>query len=268
MCFLAIIPLVSQGPFFSLFVSSLLALCRTFEWTRRSGTVLTSLGCRPVEAHCINIWLIRLNLLAFILPFMDFLVTPIRLSSSFLSGGSPRNSRNYRHDRLARLLGYRTIELIYRIVVLSPCQPGNLGECDGNRYVTSLSTRFEIIGYNTLRYDSARTRHVVFTGNRLAWDVNHLDTLFHHTNHLRYSMIYQPTIYQPRPHNATIHRTDARLRWTHTQAGLLGYTTENVTMWTSQTIGGLLNATLGNMVEVGLSRPFLLAQALMQVALM
>jgi Ca2+/H+ antiporter len=39
-------------------------------------------------------------------------------------------------------------------------------------------------------------------------------------------------------------------------------------MWTSQTIGGLLNATLGNMVEVGLSRPFLLAQALMQVALM
>ncbi|KAG7527787.1 hypothetical protein FFLO_06594 [Filobasidium floriforme] len=33
-------------------------------------------------------------------------------------------------------------------------------------------------------------------------------------------------------------------------AGLLGYTTENVTMWTSQTIGGLLNATLGNMVEV------------------
>ncbi|KAH8079050.1 Sodium/calcium exchanger protein-domain-containing protein [Filobasidium floriforme] len=33
-------------------------------------------------------------------------------------------------------------------------------------------------------------------------------------------------------------------------AGLLGYTTENVTMWTSQTIGGLLNATLGNMVEL------------------
>jgi hypothetical protein len=45
----------------------LVAICcllrRTFEWTRRSGTVLTSLGCRPVEAHCINIWLIRLNLL-------------------------------------------------------------------------------------------------------------------------------------------------------------------------------------------------------------
>jgi Ca2+/H+ antiporter len=40
-------------------------------------------------------------------------------------------------------------------------------------------------------------------------------------------------------------------------------------MWTSQTIGGLLNATLGNMVEVSLnSHPFLLAQALMQVALM
>ena len=34
------------------------------------------------------------------------------------------------------------------------------------------------------------------------------------------------------------------------QAGLLGYTTENVTMWTSQTIGGLVNATLGNMVEL------------------
>ena len=47
------------------------------------------------------------------------------------------------------------------------------------------------------------------------------------------------------------------------QAGLLGYTTENVTMWTSQTIGGLLNATLGNMVEVGLkSHPFLFVQGL------
>lgn len=64
---------------------------------------------------------------AFVLPFMDFLVTPIRHSSSIFIGGSPRNSRNYRDDRLARLLGYRTIELMYRIVVLSPCQPGNLG---------------------------------------------------------------------------------------------------------------------------------------------
>lgn len=33
-------------------------------------------------------------------------------------------------------------------------------------------------------------------------------------------------------------------------AGLLGYTTECVTMYTSQTIGGLLNATLGNAVEL------------------
>lgn len=140
---------------------------------------------------------------------------------------------------------------------------------------TSLSTRFEMIWYNTLRYDSTRTRHVVFTGDRLAWDVNHLDTLFHHTNHLRYSTIYQPRRNTPHARHHTLktrhynppHQCSSTLN--APQAGLLGYTTENVTMWTSQTIGGLLNATLGNMVEVGLSSyPFLLAQALMQVALM
>lgn len=108
------------------------------------------------------------------LVFTDGLDPPLVTRHSFFMCGSPRNLRNHRDDRLARLLGYRTIELMYRIVGSSPCQPGNLGECDGN---TSLSTRFEMIWYDTLRYDSARTRHVVFTGNRLAWDVNHLDSV-------------------------------------------------------------------------------------------
>jgi hypothetical protein len=68
---------------------------------------------------------------------------------------------------------------------------------------TSLSTRFEMIWYDTLRYDSTRTRHVVSTGGGLAWDVNHLDTLFHHTN--QSAIFYDLPTYDFPNHTATHH---------------------------------------------------------------
>jgi hypothetical protein len=137
MCFLAIIPLVSPAPFLVESGLRMVAICWVFvvlflyfHWyssstysrqtrnarsdtasTEQSGVILfshplslvTQLSSRRgwlrlVEARCIDSWLIRLNLpFAFMLPFMDPLVTPIGLSSSIFIGGSssPRFSLDY-----------------------------------------------------------------------------------------------------------------------------------------------------------------------------